>query len=391
MPSSAARSTCPKARRRTAGTSACSACCWAMPSGRRRGLGGGRAARRDRRARGRAAGPAGAAAVERSKRIGARCATPAAPATWGERLRALLDSTSSQPTRTRRRLHAEPARRRAAALAGSLRRGRVRRGAAAVGGARALAGAASTRRRSNQPFFAGAVTFATLMPMRAIPFRLVALLGMNDGDYPRSRDPMDFDLMGHDYRPGDRSRREDDRYLFLEALLSARERLHISWVGRSIRDNTERPPSVLVAQLRDHLAAGWTLAARDGAGAKAGAEPGKALLQALTAEHRAAAVPARPTSPPARASSRRLLQPCARMARRPAGQAAAKIADAPPAGPASRRPADAAPAGRLPQGPGEGASSASGSASTSRPTIRPATTRSPSTSTRWRTGSCRTS
>lgn len=109
----------------------------------------------------------------------------------------------------------------------------------------------------SQRFLAGAVNFATLMPMRAIPFRHVWLLGMNDGDYPRTQIPQDFDLMGHDYRPGDRSRREDDRYLFLEALLSARERLAISWVGRSIHDNTERPPSVLVGQLRDHLAHGW--------------------------------------------------------------------------------------------------------------------------------------
>jgi exodeoxyribonuclease V gamma subunit len=128
----------------------------------------------------------------------------------------------------------------------------------------------------NQPFFAGGVTFASLMPMRAIPFRWVALLGMNDGDYPRSRVPMDFDLMGQDYRPGDRSRREDDRYLFLEALLSARDHLHVSWVGRSIHDNQERPPSVLVAQLRDHLAAGWRLHDGDGV----------ALVRALTIEHR---------------------------------------------------------------------------------------------------------
>ena len=126
----------------------------------------------------------------------------------------------------------------------------------------------------NQPFFGGAVTFATLMPMRAIPFRFVALLGMNDGDYPRTRVPMDFDLMGRDYRPGDRSRREDDRYLFLEALLSARERLHISWVGRSIHDDSERAPSVLVAQLRDHLSAGWTT------------EDGTGLAEALTLRHR---------------------------------------------------------------------------------------------------------
>ncbi|MBF0428661.1 MAG: exodeoxyribonuclease V subunit gamma [Magnetococcales bacterium] len=130
----------------------------------------------------------------------------------------------------------------------------------------------------SQRFYAGAVTFATLMPMRAIPFRQVCLLGMNDGDYPRSRPPMDFDLMGWDYRPGDRSRREDDRYLFLEALLSARERLTISWVGRSIHDNTLRPPSVLVGQLRDHLSGGWRLAQENKAGST--------LLEALTVEHR---------------------------------------------------------------------------------------------------------
>ncbi|MEF8726797.1 MAG: exodeoxyribonuclease V subunit gamma [Accumulibacter sp.] len=139
-----------------------------------------------------------------------------------------------------------------------------------------------------QRFFAGAITFATLMPMRAIPFRRVCLLGMNDGDYPRSRTATDFDLMAGDHRPGDRSRREDDRYLFLEALLSAREHLHISWVGRSINDNRPRPPSVLVGQLRDHLAAGWRLVA-DSAAEVAHADaagPGAALLAALTVEHR---------------------------------------------------------------------------------------------------------
>ena len=111
-----------------------------------------------------------------------------------------------------------------------------------------------------QRFTSGAVTFATLMPMRAIPFRHVCLLGMNDGDYPRPRTPAHFDLMEKDYRPGDRSRRDDDRYLFLEALLSARDRFYVSWVGRSVVDNAESPPSVLVGQLRDHLAAVWSAA-----------------------------------------------------------------------------------------------------------------------------------
>ncbi|MBT2341366.1 MULTISPECIES: exodeoxyribonuclease V subunit gamma [Pseudomonas] len=128
--------------------------------------------------------------------------------------------------------------------------------------------------RLSQRFLAGAVNFCTLMPMRAIPFKLVCLLGMNDGDYPRAQPPLDFDLMGSDYRPGDRSRREDDRYLLLEALLSAREKLYVSWVGRSIRDNSERPASVLIGQLRDHLASGWQLA-----------DSSKELLGALTQEH----------------------------------------------------------------------------------------------------------
>ena len=111
----------------------------------------------------------------------------------------------------------------------------------------------------NKRFRAGGVTFCTLMPMRAIPFEVVCLLGMNDGDYPRRSPRSDFDLMGlpGQVRPGDRSRREDDRQLMLEALLSARQVLYVSWSGRSVRDNTEQPPSVLVSQFRDYLAAGW--------------------------------------------------------------------------------------------------------------------------------------
>ena len=135
----------------------------------------------------------------------------------------------------------------------------------------------------HQRFLSGRVNFCTLMPMRAIPFHLICLLGMNDGDYPRSQQPHSFDLMsqrGH-YRPGDRSRRQDDQYLFLEALLSARQQLYVSWVGRNIRDNSERPPSVLISQLRDTLAQGWQL--RDNS---------SALLQAITVEH-----PLQPFSP----------------------------------------------------------------------------------------------
>ncbi|MES2264979.1 MAG: exodeoxyribonuclease V subunit gamma [Pseudomonadota bacterium] len=110
-------------------------------------------------------------------------------------------------------------------------------------------------------FVSGGVTFCTLMPMRAVPFRVVCLLGMNDGDFPRRAHKADFDLLALPgmARPGDRSRRDDDRYLMLEALLAARDKLYVSWVGRNVRDNSEQPPSVLVSQLCDYLKAGWQL------------------------------------------------------------------------------------------------------------------------------------
>ena len=105
----------------------------------------------------------------------------------------------------------------------------------------------------HQRFLGGGVQFATLMPMRAIPFKVVCLLGMNDKDYPRQMLPRDFDLMMGQWRAGDRSRREDDRYLFLEALLSARDKLYISWQSHRATDNAEQPASVLVSQLMDVL------------------------------------------------------------------------------------------------------------------------------------------
>ncbi|MBL0499013.1 exodeoxyribonuclease V subunit gamma [Aeromonas caviae] len=114
--------------------------------------------------------------------------------------------------------------------------------------------------RSSQRFLAGQVNFCTLMPMRSIPFRQVCLLGMNDGVYPRTLPPMGFDLMAVASRRGDRSRRDDDRYLFLEALLSAQQGLYISYQGFSAQDNSEKVPSVLLAELIDYARQGFVLA-----------------------------------------------------------------------------------------------------------------------------------
>ena len=98
----------------------------------------------------------------------------------------------------------------------------------------------------------GGITFASLVPMRSIPFRVVCLLGMNDGEFPRHEAQYSFDVRGGEHRPGDRSRRLDDQYLFLEAALSAREVLYLSYRGRRITDNRRMLPSILVAELREY-------------------------------------------------------------------------------------------------------------------------------------------
>lgn len=102
-------------------------------------------------------------------------------------------------------------------------------------------------------FLAGKVNFCTLLPMRSVPFKVVCLLGMNDADYPRTQTPNSFDLMQYHHQKGDRVRRDDDRYLFLEALLAARDYCYISYVGHSITDNQPKEPSVLVSQLLDYI------------------------------------------------------------------------------------------------------------------------------------------
>ena len=117
--------------------------------------------------------------------------------------------------------------------------------------------------RFGSGFITGGVTFCALKPMRSIPFKVICLIGMNDGAFPRADRHLSFDLMAQKPRLGDRSLRDDDRYLFLETLLSARERLHISYVGQSIRDNSEAPPSVLVSELLDYVAQAYELAGRD--------------------------------------------------------------------------------------------------------------------------------
>jgi exodeoxyribonuclease V gamma subunit len=135
-------------------------------------------------------------------------------------------------------------------------------------------------------FLTGGVTFCQLVPMRSIPFRVVCLLGMNDESFPRIRRPLGFDLIARRPKPGDRSTRDDDRFLFLEALLSARERLVISYVGQSVRDGSALPPSVVVSELLDVLGESFHVPQSEGVDGRS------AIRQALVIDH-----PLQPFSP----------------------------------------------------------------------------------------------
>lgn len=106
-------------------------------------------------------------------------------------------------------------------------------------------------------FMAGGITFCNLMPMRSIPFKIVALMGMDESAFPRKTVEPGFDLVARYPRQGDKKRRDQDRYLFLESLLSARERFVVTYTGFSIRDNSPIPPSGVISELADAITQGF--------------------------------------------------------------------------------------------------------------------------------------
>ncbi|MGL1931954.1 MAG: exodeoxyribonuclease V subunit gamma [Desulfotalea sp.] len=107
--------------------------------------------------------------------------------------------------------------------------------------------------RSSSGFLRGQLTFCSMLPMRSIPFKVVCLLGLQEGEFPKQDRLETFDLMANMPRLGDRSPRVDDRYQFLEAIISARDFLYLSYVGRSIKNNDKIPSSVVVSELLDVL------------------------------------------------------------------------------------------------------------------------------------------
>jgi exodeoxyribonuclease V gamma subunit len=113
-------------------------------------------------------------------------------------------------------------------------------------------------------FRSGHLTFCTLVPMRSVPHRVVCLLGLDDGAFPRQPPRDGDDLLLLRPRPGDRDPRTEDRQLLLDALLAARDALIITYSGNDERTNASLPPAVPVGELLDAIDATARASGPDG-------------------------------------------------------------------------------------------------------------------------------
>ncbi len=108
----------------------------------------------------------------------------------------------------------------------------------------------------NHNYYSGRLTFSGMIPTRSMPFKVVAILGLNSNSFPRRQSNTGFNLMAFKERPGDRNIRENDKYLFLESLHAAREHLYLSYIGSSVKEGSELPPSILIEELLEYFRLG---------------------------------------------------------------------------------------------------------------------------------------
>lgn len=102
-------------------------------------------------------------------------------------------------------------------------------------------------------FLSGRLTVAALKPMRSVPFKVIAVAGLDDAAFPRRDRRPAFDLLSCESRHGDRNLRDDDRQLFLDLLLAAESCVVLTYSGNDPRDNAARAPSIVIDELLDHL------------------------------------------------------------------------------------------------------------------------------------------
>ncbi|MFM2406032.1 MAG: RecBCD enzyme subunit [Pseudomonadota bacterium] len=193
--------------------------------------------------------------VQLLSRLRQRCSRPLSAARWhallGELLEALVEPDPQQPgeldaLRELQQLLAD--------LAAQWQRAGLQAKLPLPVVRQALQGLLDAAVRGGVP--TGTLTFSAYSSLRGLPCDVLCMLGLDDGVFPANPRPEEFDLLAHAPRAGDRVRRDDDRQLFLDLILSARRVLHLSHTGRSLRDNAPLPPSVLVTELMEALATG---------------------------------------------------------------------------------------------------------------------------------------
>jgi exodeoxyribonuclease V gamma subunit len=128
-------------------------------------------------------------------------------------------------------------------------------------------------RPSRANFRTGTLTICTMLPMRSVPHRVVCLLGVDDGVFPRRPEPDGDNIIGDDEWIGDHDVRSEDRQLLLDAIMSARERLVVIFAGADPRSGSDIPPAVPIGELLDAL---------DGT---ARTEDGEAIRTKITTRH----------------------------------------------------------------------------------------------------------
>ena len=97
------------------------------------------------------------------------------------------------------------------------------------------------------------ILFSSILQSRSLPYKIICLLGMDQESFPRNDKQYNFNLMLKNPQKGDKNSAKDDASLFLEALLCAREKFFISYIGSDIKDNSKKPPSVFVIELLDYI------------------------------------------------------------------------------------------------------------------------------------------
>ncbi|MBA2740042.1 MAG: exodeoxyribonuclease V subunit gamma [Nocardioidaceae bacterium] len=121
----------------------------------------------------------------------------------------------------------------------------------ALGDVRALLADRLAGRPTRANFRTGNLTMCSMVPMRSVPHRVVCLLGLDDGVFPRTAGVDGDDVLARDPLVGERDRRSEDRQLLLDAVLAAQEHLVVVYNGADERTNAPRPPAVPLGEILD--------------------------------------------------------------------------------------------------------------------------------------------